>query len=177
MAVETGKQDVAVRAVSANRGRMRLESMIGLFANVTMIVLRCDWGLSFAEWLLVVRQRVLEVLSHSEMPNAVLNAEMKRRNVFIPPIPVSLSVMKTESPLAFGGLELSSGDRSMPEGKGLRIGIDPRDEQHSALFDARIFDPARLKEMIESYRRLLDVASRHPDYSLQELLRMAGVRG
>ena len=177
VAGETGKPDVAVRVVATNRGRASLERMIGLFANVSTIVLRCDWRMSFAEWLLVVRQRVLEVQRHSEIPVALVNAEMKLRKLSVPPIPVSLSVMKTEPPLTFGGLELTSGMRSAstPEGRGLRIGIDLRRGKHAVHFDARIFDPARLEEMIEGYCRLLDAATQHPDHALDNLMRMADV--
>jgi len=45
-----------------------------------------------------------------------------------------------------------------------------RGKTYAAVFDAGAYDPVKVRQFIERYRGLLDVVSRDPDLSVEQLL-------
>ena len=53
--------------------------MIGCFLNLVRVRLRYEGLISFREWLLVVRSRVLQTMARSEIPYEMLQHELRGR--------------------------------------------------------------------------------------------------
>jgi hypothetical protein len=58
---------------------------------------------------------------------------------------------------------------------GFCVTMDQHNEEHGCrvTFDARIYDPARVRKWVDQFVRFLNAASEHPDLPLAKLLAMA----
>ncbi len=76
---QTGRTDFLIGAPVANRVKKSYASLIGYFVNTMLFRAKIDPALSFEDWLVLVKDRVLENLSHSRFPfshmSEVLNSE------------------------------------------------------------------------------------------------------
>jgi acyl-CoA synthetase (AMP-forming)/AMP-acid ligase II/acyl carrier protein len=66
--LRSGRNDICVATLMANRGQFRRERVIGPFANTTLIRTRIDPDLTFTEALKRVRESVLEAYARQELP-------------------------------------------------------------------------------------------------------------
>ena len=64
----SGRSDIAVGTSTSGRVRPELEQLIGYFVNTVVIRCQVDETLSFAEFLDVVRDEVLDAFDHDELP-------------------------------------------------------------------------------------------------------------
>ena len=175
LAAETGEPDVILGTYVANRNHIAVQDMFGFFVNLATLRFRYEPGKSFHKWLSVVRARILETEVRSEIPYEQLCDELRQQGITPPEIKVILGSAKGREPLEFANLRLTSLDRyfeNMPWG--FTLNFDEYDEEHScrAIFDAGIYDPAGVRELIGGFRRLLDGIARNPDLSVEELLAM-----
>jgi Condensation domain len=64
----TGRQDIPIGSVFANRARAETHQTVGLFANMVVLRARLPGAPSFADLLGVVRRTVLRAMDHQEFP-------------------------------------------------------------------------------------------------------------
>jgi acyl carrier protein/NRPS condensation-like uncharacterized protein len=74
--LQTGRNDICVATMMANRSQLGTERVIGPFANTTLIRTRIDADLSFHEALDRVRNAVIEALARQELPFDVIAARL-----------------------------------------------------------------------------------------------------
>jgi aryl carrier-like protein len=74
--LRTGRNDICVATMMANRSQPGMERVIGPFANTTLIRTRIDAGLSFEEALDRVRDAVIEAHARQELPFDVIAARL-----------------------------------------------------------------------------------------------------
>ena len=68
MARYSGQDDIVVGTLTANRTRIETEDLIGLFVNALPVRIRLDGEPDGAELLARIRQRMVEVLAHQDVP-------------------------------------------------------------------------------------------------------------
>jgi acyl-CoA synthetase (AMP-forming)/AMP-acid ligase II/acyl carrier protein len=74
--LRSGRTDICVATLMANRAQLRRERVIGPFANTTLIRTRIDPDLTFSEALNRVRASVLEAHARQELPFDVIAARL-----------------------------------------------------------------------------------------------------
>jgi NRPS condensation-like uncharacterized protein len=74
--LRTGRNDICVATMMANRSQLGMERVIGPFANTTLIRTRIDADLSFQEALNRVREAVIEAHARQELPFDVIAARL-----------------------------------------------------------------------------------------------------
>jgi amino acid adenylation domain-containing protein len=76
----TGQEDIVVGTVTAGRNRSELERVFGFFLNVVVLRTSVTDASTFADYLLQLRQVVLEAASHDRAPFDVLMNELRADN-------------------------------------------------------------------------------------------------
>jgi hypothetical protein len=173
LAAKNGKNDLILGTYVTGRNRVELQSMFGDFVNLATLQLRCDHARTFREWLSVVRKMVGETQAHSEIPYERLCEELRKRGVKPPKIGVIFSVSEHTAPVRFAGLELTWLDRhieNMPWG--FCMAFDQHHEEAGCRlsFDARIYNPGRVRNWLNRFMRLLNAVSVNPDLPVGKLL-------
>jgi amino acid adenylation domain-containing protein len=173
LSITVGHPDLTVATYVSNRRSTALQGVFGFFINLVILRFRCDPNMSFRDWLSIVRKQVVDAERHAEIPFDVLREELQQRGTGMPDVQAIFTVSRHIKRRSFGGLELTKMEYAtavMPWGFTLDI------EQHSetnavvASFDANMYDPARVRVLVERYSRMLDAAAAKPDRSLRELL-------
>ncbi len=178
LADETGQDDLVLGTYVTNRRRFEFQAMIGFFANLATLRLRCDQTQTFGAWVSALRRTVNETQARSEIPYEQLCEELRKEDLSPPEIRAIFSVSEQTGNMRIGGLELSWLDRrmeTMPWGFTLNFDRNDENRRCRADFDARIYDPDRVRAFIGRLVRFLDTASLHPDLSLFQLLEMSRV--
>jgi hypothetical protein len=168
--------DVILGTYVTGRNRVELQNIFGDFVNVATLRLRCDHAQTFREWLSAVKKMVGETQAHSEIPYERLCEELRSRGVNPPEIGVIFSVSEHTAPVRFAGLELTWLDRrieNMPWG--FCLAFDQHNEQDRCRlsFDARIYNPIRVRNWLDRFVRLLNAVSDNPDLPVGKLLAMS----
>ena len=175
LADECGRDDLVVGTYVTNRNRFELQDMIGFFANLATLWVRFDRTLSFRAWVARAARSVGEAQARGRVPYELLCASLRREGTIPPEIRAIFNVSEQPGNMHFGGLELSWLDRrmeTMPWGFSLTLDRYSEDRRCRADFDARIYDPERVRAFIARFLRFLEAASIDPDSGLVELLRM-----
>jgi non-ribosomal peptide synthetase component F len=170
---ETGDQDVIIGMYVSNRDRLALHSMIGFFSNLATFRFRFDRTKSFAQWLSIVRDVVVDVEAHSAIPYDTLRDELQRQGVRMPEIKVIFQSSRAHRAIEFAGLKLMWLYPPLERiSWGFTLNADEQndDEGCRAYFDPRIYDGVGVRRFLGRYQRLLDAASRQPDATLRTLL-------
>jgi amino acid adenylation domain-containing protein len=176
---KAAQSDVILGTYMTERNCVESQNMFGNFVNLVTLRFRCDHTRTFNEWLSVVRKTVSETQSHSEIRYEQLCEELRKRNVNPPEIGIIFSVAEHSAPVRFGGLEMTWLDQHIERMPwGFCVVFDQHNEgQHcQATFDARIYNPARVKDWVGRFARLLDAAAHNPDLSIGKLLAMSKKR-
>jgi len=177
LTTEIDQPDVVLGTYVTNRNRVAVQNMIGPFANLATLRLRCDPQRSFREWLDSVRTAVVETEAHCELPYEELRKALHAKGIKLPDIQLIFSAFHRNR-RAFADLTLAGSDwrmETMPWG--FSVNFDESDEGHDCdvAFDARHYDPAGVHTFVDRFRRLLDAGSRQPALPIGELLAMSGV--
>jgi amino acid adenylation domain-containing protein len=173
LAAETGDREIVIGSYMNSRRHEAVREMLGLFTNPVAVILNCDLTNTFREWLLTVRQRFLAVQAHADIPYEWLRREMHNQNVVMPEIRAMLNVGQPHRALRFAGLELVSLGQlfdKMHWGFVVRVAEEDEEQDCSVYFDAGIYDPAGVRDLIDRFKHLLDAVSRKPDSPINELL-------
>ena len=101
----SGQDDLVIGTLSANRGRLETEDLIGLFVNALPLRLRLDAEPDVSEILDRIRRRMVGVLAHQDVPfDLIVNATAPDRDANRNPL---FAVQLVVQPAA-GAAELSS---------------------------------------------------------------------
>lgn len=171
LASKAGIRDIAIGTYFQTQGRMALQNMLGLFANMTPLVLSCPQHITFHEILHALRTALSETDLNSDIPYEDVYNELSARNIKLPDIRVIFSTGADHSAERFANLRMvwePPRTQRMPWGFTMRI--DERVENNcAAAFDAGIYAPEGVRAFVDQYRQFLDVVSRHADLSIETL--------
>ena len=179
VAILAGTDTVVIDGVSTNRTRVALEPMYGLFANAISLIIRCEWDLTFRQFVGCARRVVIESQERGQVPYHQLRREMKAKNIAAPIPHLLLNMATPRPPSRSAGLLLTrvSTARHMPPG--IVLGFDQYREENECYlsFDARIHDTAGMREFRDEIIRFAAAAARSPDASLRSLANSGGLHG
>ena len=169
----SGQDDFVVGTLTANRTRVETEDLIGLFVNALPVRIRLDGDPDGTELLSRIRQRMVEVLAHQDVPfDLIVNATAPDRDANRNPL---FGVQLVVQPAA-GGAELS--------GLGLEVAeigthTAKRDLTFTFFDDdlltghveyaAELFDAVRIDQLITHFRMILDAMVSDLGLRLSEL--------
>ncbi|WP_175408428.1 non-ribosomal peptide synthetase [Streptomyces sp. TRM64462] len=189
----TGEHDLVIGSGFANRQMAETEQMIGMLVNP--VVLRCDTGGDPAFTTLVRRTRdtVLTASAHQEYPflELVRHLNPDRDPAANPYFQLMFSSNDARMPdLELPGASATVFERDNGSAKAdLNVIMIPRAEAETGAdgrvdgrvtllweYNADLFAPAFMTELVESYLELLADASRHPDRRLSGLALLTAPR-
>jgi len=182
-----GQEDFLVGAPVAGRGRPETEPLIGYFVN--LLPLRADLSgrLTFRQLLRRVRTAVLDAFANPDVPFVRLAEEAAADRPSLPPlVQAVLNVLSfPSSPVSpFPNDELPGGLQIEPLAaarlyarQDLRLQVSEAAEGLvlHAIYDAALFLPARMEELLRHYVHILDQAGRDPDALLSDLPYSEGI--
>jgi amino acid adenylation domain-containing protein len=175
LAAEAGRFDVIIGTYLPVRRRREFLDMLGNFTNLVALRFLYRDGLTFREWLAVVRDRFSEAEQNSEIPYERLRSEFKTRRLRWPAITAIFHATHRTSGIAFAGLKFTHvymGPITMPWG----FTISSLGTDFGALFDPHLHDPDKVRRFADCYRRLLHAIARSPDAPTAVLLAESGAR-
>jgi hypothetical protein len=174
----SGQEDILVGTHVANRNRVELENLIGLFTNT--VVLRTDLSgdPNFIEVLARVREGALAAYAHQEVPfNKLVEALKPMRGPKAPPL-FNVSFNLLETPRAHSlerpgqGLKLSP----LPVDAGMApfdliLSIRDTREGWQGLFsyNTDLFNDTTVAKMSSDYETILQVVVGRPEIKLSDL--------
>ena len=156
----SGQDDVVVGTLTANRTRVETEDLIGLFVNALPVRIRLDGDPDVTELLTRIRQRMVEVLAHQDVPfDLIVNATAPDRDANRNPL---FSVQLVVQPAA-GGAELSGlglevteiGTRTAKRDLTFTFFDDDQLTGHVE-YAAELFDAVRIDRLIAHFLVVLD---------------------
>jgi amino acid adenylation domain-containing protein len=171
----SGQEDIVLASPVANRGRVELESVIGLFVNTLALRVDASGEQSFLEVLRRARAAALGGFSHQDLPFEKLVEQLNpERHLSHAPVAQVLFVAQnaSEKPVTFPGLtqervlsergtakfDLSFFASETPEG--LRLSLE---------YCTDLFDEETALRMLEHLRVLLEAAVSDPTRPVGEL--------
>ena len=149
-----GQEDVLIGTSSANRERLEVENLIGLFVNPLLMRIDLSGNPTFRELLGRVRRVVLEAFEHAEAPFEKLVEELQPRrlqvnflyqNAFVQParLPdLELTPVEAGSP----GAVFEWMAAAIENAAGVRLSIE---------YNADLFDTSTVDEVLASYEQML----------------------
>jgi amino acid adenylation domain-containing protein len=176
-AAATGSGDVVLGTYLTYRDRLALQTIFGPFNYLLPIRFRSEPALPFRQWIAAVNRAMIEFERHGAIPSETIYEEIGRRGAPLPVMQLIINVVPNAPHHRLGDLELTTGrgrPPGMQSGFHLQFFQGP-DSRCFVQFDARIFDPARIGAMIDSYRAFLETAVREPDRTVGELLAKCGL--
>ncbi|HVF59871.1 MAG TPA: amino acid adenylation domain-containing protein [Thermoanaerobaculia bacterium] len=176
----TGQDDLVVGTPIANRGRIELEGLIGLFVNT--LAMRTNLGaagsppgISFHELMGRVRQTALNAYAHQDLPFEKLVEELQpERDLSRSPIfQVLFQVLRAGGSLELPGLavELVAGAEGQVVKFDLVLSMSDGAPGLSGIWRYRrdLFDDSTIARLNEQFRTFLAGAVAHPESPLPEL--------
>ena len=149
-----GQEDVLIGTSSANRDRLEVENLIGLFVNPLLLRVNLSGAPTFRELVGRVRRIVLDAFEHSDAPFEKLVEELQPRrlqvnflyqNSFVQParLPdLELTPVPTGSP----GALFEWMAAAVEDAEGITISIE---------YNADLFDASTIDRLLASYEHLL----------------------
>jgi len=173
----SGQGDLAVGTPIAGRNRSETEGMVGIFLNT--LVLRSELDRlpepTFAALLDQVRERTLEAYAHQDLPFEKLLDELQPERDLsrTPLIQVFFNMINLPlEPLDLGALVIEPESVPEPPSK-FDVTVYVQEEaggiRFSAVYNALLFDGARIEEMLRQYWRLLERVAGDPAVPLRDL--------
>ena len=156
----SGQDDVVVGTLTANRTRVETEDLIGLFVNALPIRIRLDGDPDGTELLGRIRQRMVEILAHQDVPfDLIVNATAPERDANRNPLfSVQLVVQPTAGRAELSGLGLEVaeiGTRTAKRDLTFTFFDDDLLTGHVE-YAAELFDAVRIDRLIAHFQVVLD---------------------
>ncbi|HWM94193.1 MAG TPA: non-ribosomal peptide synthase/polyketide synthase [Thermoanaerobaculia bacterium] len=171
----SGQDDVVVGSPSAGRSRAEVEGLIGLFLNT--LVLRTDLSgdPSFRELLGRVKDVVLGAFSYQAIPFERLLEELQPERL-LSRTPIFQVLFNhgsfSDGEMALPGLEVETIDLRSIESKfdfTLYVNELPDSLKLQLVYNADLFEPERMAEMLRQFEYLLAQAAAAPERRIGEL--------
>jgi amino acid adenylation domain-containing protein/non-ribosomal peptide synthase protein (TIGR01720 family) len=171
-----GQDDVVVGTPIANRVRVELEDLVGIFVNTLAMRTDLSGDPSFRTLLRRVRQGCLDAYAHQDLPFEKLVEELSpQRDLGVQPLFQVLFVLQNapQAPAEVAPRRPNAPPGDAPGAAGLNY-FDltlSMTETESALsgalhFNTDLFDPATAERMVRHFETLLVAVADHPDQNL-----------
>lgn len=172
----SGQPEVVVGSPVANRGRVELEQMVGLCANVVPVRVDLRGEPGFRQAVRRVREAVLASLGHQDLPFERLvevlrpERDLARNPVF----QVLFTLQSAPIPTAGGGGAPAGGAPPVTTGRAqfdltMTVAETAGGLRCSFEYATGLFDRATIERMAARFRRLLAAAARDPDRPVSRL--------
>jgi non-ribosomal peptide synthetase component F len=180
----TGCEDTIIGIPVAGRSHADLQRTTGLLLNVVPLRGRQAAGLSFAEWLAGVKQRLIDVLHHSNYPAELLVEELDEQGLITweptrHPLFDTLFVMQdiTDSTAGAGGLCWQPVSHNIRAAKlDLAVQVEESDGAYVLTFEYRsaLFLQAAIQRLAAYMEQVLAGAVEAPDAAVLALISSGG---
>ena len=176
----TGQEEMNVGTPLANRNRVELEGLIGVFVNTVVLRLRVEEGESFRDLLRRVREEALLSYAHGEVPfEAVVEKLQPERDLSRSPL---FQIMFAMENAGLEGVRLPGVGASV---EGIDSGTAKFDLlvlmreaegeiSWSVEYNTDIFDAARIRRLGKHYAKLLEAAVEGVESEVNELELLGG---
>jgi len=171
----TGQEDIVLGSPLANRNRVELENLIGLFHNTLVVRTDLSGNPTFRELLARVREVTLNAYAHQDLPLGKLVEELRpERNLSHNPLfQVAFTIdTNTEETLTLPGLTLTSmgADTDTVQLDLIMHMVSTKQGLSSSLqYSTELFDESTIVKMLNDFQTLLQEIVVNPDLTLQEL--------
>ncbi len=164
----TGAEDLLIGTPSANRSRLELEGVVGLFVNTLLLRAEVARGQTFAGLLDQVRQRTIEAQQHQELPfEKIVSALQPTRQWNREPfLRVMFSYAEENFAFSLPGLNVKWRHIDSETAKfDLQFHVHRRPEGLGILVTYRtdLFLRGTIRRILEQYVSLIEVAVQNPD--------------
>jgi acyl-coenzyme A synthetase/AMP-(fatty) acid ligase len=170
LGLETGRDDIVLGTYATGRQLPQTQSMFGWFSNLVTLRLRVDPERTFRELLAHVRARVVDTSAHTDFPYDELAGRLPDHGVPPPAIRLIFNPSNRRPP-PIPGLEVEVMRRryaTMPWECSFAPDRGQESSECKTPFDARIHDPAGVREFIGRHQRLAAAVTDGPDRPLAE---------
>jgi amino acid adenylation domain-containing protein len=168
----TGNSIVVIDSHFAIRNRVETQNIVGRFLNTIPFVFSYDASKTFMEWLEIVRDRVFETTSRSELPSEKLREGLHALGVELPETTIVFMMSNDHSTQHIGNVTFRDEFWSvgiMP--KGCTVYIDEKNPDNCRInFDADIYDRDGIGALLKQYLWLLEAAALEPELPIETLL-------
>ena len=177
----TGEEDLVVGTPIAGRNRAEIEGLIGFFINSLALRTKLNGNPSFTELLQRVREVTLGAYEHQDLPFEKLVEELQpERSLSHAPlfqVVFSLQNAPTMSGAADGQDTAPDTSEAAPQAHTSTSKFDltvstaeiGKNLMGSFEYNTDIFEAARIKRMIDQYRRLLEAVVENPEQRLSDI--------
>lgn len=181
--LRSGRTDICVATLMANRTQLKRERVIGPFATTTLIRTQIDVDLSFGEALNRVREAVLEAHARQELPFDIIAARLAEEAGLSPASLVQIYFVlqvALRRPLKLADVTVrpfgyQDGRTVMPIDRAwLSINLKETSSGITGVCGQKndVFEPNTVQDWIADYTAILTKAAANPD---KELGRLAGL--
>jgi hypothetical protein len=175
LAAKTGRNDLTLGAYVTDRNLLETQHMFGFFANLMPLRLRFDRSLTFREWLLAVRDVLNRAQAHASMPFDPLCEELRLAQVEPPEITFLMRMPDPAGSLKLGNTAMipvmkHRNSDVMPSGFVMTFAPNGKEDRQTAMFDARIYDPALVRAGLAEHERMFGELARRPDEVLDHII-------
>ena len=165
----TGQEDIIVGTPVAGRTRPETQNLIGLFLNTVALRTDVSGNPTFEELLKRVRGVTLDALTHQDLPfeKLVMELQPERSLSRTPLFQVLLNMLVTPEPEpCLPGLKIENITEQEAESKydlTLYVRAANQDLLLNLVFNTDLFSAARMEEMLEQFKYLLEQIADAPD--------------
>ena len=174
----TGNSSIVIGTHFVSRNHVDTQNIVGPFVNTTPLVFSYDATKTFLEWLEIVRDRVFETRTHSELSYEEVKQQLRAEGIEPPEIGIIFAMSSDHSDQHFGNLVMSNELWSvgkMPWGCQFYV-EEQKPENCRVHFDAGVYDRNGMRAMLDRYLRLLEAAAHEPELPIGKLLAMTGAK-
>ncbi|MBL1257684.1 non-ribosomal peptide synthetase/type I polyketide synthase [Methylocystis sp. Sn-Cys] len=168
----TGQDDFVVGAMSANRGRLEIESLIGLFVNAVPLRVLLDGDPEIRDLLARLAARLQSAMAHEAPFDLVTNAvERERGGARSPLFRVQLLLQAAINPPALPGLEIEVEEIDTQTAKrDLTFTLfDDATMAGHVEYSTDLFDAPRIERLLRHFLNALDAIVENPTRRLSAL--------
>ena len=174
----TGNSTVVIGTNFSCRNHVDTETIAGPFGNTIPLVFYYDATKTFRDWLEIVRDRLFETRTRSELLYEEVKQQLRMEGIEPPEIQIVFAMSSDHSNQRFGNLVISN--ELWPVGKmpwGCQFLIVEQMPKNCRVdFDAGVYDRNGMRLMLDRYLRLLEVVARKPELPIAKLLAMTGAK-
>jgi amino acid adenylation domain-containing protein len=170
LARQAGQEDVVVGTPVANRPRTEVEGLIGFFLNTLALRTDLSGAPTFRALLARVREVTLGAYAHQELPFERLLEELRpeRSLSHSPVFQAFFNLLNFErAPVRLPGVTLApaAGSPEVQSKFDLTLYVAQEEDgiRLNLVYDAALFGEARMAEMLEQFRFLLEQAADDPE--------------
>lgn len=156
--------EVMIGTAVSMRRMSHLQKMIGDFTNFGLLRLRMQPTDSYLDLLSGVRQRVIELSSHRDVPFPLLAPVLRQRGLELPQVSANFLSANPLPTIRFAEVEIEPLARPCPPTPLFRIGVNRTFEDHRCWveFDPIAHDSQSVQRFVDQLGELLAAVARDP---------------